>query len=154
MGSVTETVKTVNSTVRTVAFAGLVAIVGAGGYIGYSQYTANERAFKDKEAELEAAQGQLVGLKKDLDVKVAENGALKIDVAEKAKLIEKLETSMHLLKTDQRLARVKVISVDKDENGAVKSSKLEFVELSQQVRQYPRPRKSNYPAMSSTSTIG
>ena len=70
MGSVTETVKTVNSTVRTVAFAGLVSIVGAGGYIGYSQYTANERAFKDKEAELEAAQGQLVGLKKDLDVKV------------------------------------------------------------------------------------
>lgn len=130
MGSVTETVKTVNSTVRTVAFAGLVSIVGAGGYIGYSQYTANERAFKDKEAELEAAQGQLVGLKKDLDVKVAENGALKLEVAEKAKLIEKLETSMHLLKTDQRLARIKVVSVDKDENGAVKGSKLEFFELS------------------------
>lgn len=130
MGSVTETVNTVNSTVRTVAFAGLVGILGTSGYLGYSTYTANERALKDSAEALEQAKGKLVTLEKDIEGKIIEIDALKIDVAAKVKLIEKLETAMHLLKTDQRLARIKVLSVDKDNAGVVKGCQLEFIELS------------------------
>jgi hypothetical protein len=130
MGSVTDTVNTVNSTVRTVVFAGLVGIIGTSGYLGYSTYTSKERALRESAEALEEAQGKLVTLEKDIEVKIAEIDTLKIDVAEKAKLIEKLETAMHLLKTDQRLARIKVVSVEKDEAGKVKGTELEFVELS------------------------
>lgn len=145
MGAVTETVNTVNTTVRTVAFAGLVGILGTGGYLGYSTYTANERALKDSAVALEEANTKLVTLEKDLEVKVHEIDTLTIDVAEKAKLIEKLETSMHLLKTDQRLARIKVLSIDKDDTGAVKGSQLEFVELSPAGEPLSAPKKISLP---------
>jgi hypothetical protein len=145
MGAVTETVNTVNSTVRTLAFAGLVGIIGTTGYMGYTTYTANERALKDSAEALEEAKGKLVTLEKDLEVKNVEIDALKIDVAEKAKRIEKLEMAMHLLKTDQRLARIKVLSIDKDDAGQVKGSKLEFVELSPSGEPLSEPKEISLP---------
>lgn len=129
MGAVTETVNTVNSTLRTLAFTALVALLGLVGYMGYSHYTANERELKDKVAALEEVQGKLTGLRKEFDLKVAEVEALQADVALKAQQIEKLETSMHLLKTDQRLARLKVLAIDKDADGKVTGSQLEFIEI-------------------------
>lgn len=145
MGSVTETVNTMNSTVRTAAFAGLVGIIGTAGYMGYSTYTANERALKDSADALDEAKGRLVSLEKDLEVKIVEIDSLKIDVAQKAKMIEKLETSMHLLKTDQRLARIKVVSIEKDAAGVVQRSQLEFVELSPSGDPLSEPKKISLP---------
>lgn len=123
MGSINETVKTVNSTVRTVAFVGLVGLVAAAGYMGYDHYTANQRALMEKEAELQQVNVRLGSLQNELD-------STRVELAEKIQRIEKLETAMHLLKTDQRLAQLKVLSIDKDENGQAVSSQLEFVELS------------------------
>ncbi|MFO0944183.1 MAG: hypothetical protein U0930_26030 [Pirellulales bacterium] len=139
MGAVTETVNTINSTVRTVAFAVLVGVLGTAGYFGYSTYTANERALKDKEAELDQANGKLVVLQKDVDT-------LKVDVAEKTKQIEKLETSLHLLKTDQRLARIKVASIERDDVGNAKSCQLEFVELGPNGTAISEPKSIKVPS--------
>lgn len=139
MGPVIETVNTINSTVRTLAFAGLVGVVGTASYFGYSTYTANERALKEKQVELEEAQGKLVVLQKDVDT-------LKVDVAEKEKLIEKLEMAMHLLKTDQRLARLKVGAIEKDEAGNVKSCQLEFVELGPNGQPISEPKQVKIPS--------
>jgi hypothetical protein len=113
--------------------------------MGYTTYTANERALKDSAEALEEANGKLVTLEKDLEVKIVEIDTLKIDVAEKAKRIEKLETAMHLLKTDQRLARIKVLSIDKDDAGLVKGSKLEFVELSPAGEPLSKPKEISLP---------
>ncbi len=123
MGSVNETVKTVNSTVRTLSLAGLVCLVGFTGYTVYSHYTANERVLKGMEAELQDANLRLNSLQSELDT-------TRVELSEKIEQIEKLETALHLLKTDQRLAQLSVIGIEKDEEGAVVSSELEFVELS------------------------
>lgn len=145
MGSIGETIKTVNSTVRTVIFALLVGILGTAGYVGYDHYTASERALKIKEAELEEAQVKLVGMQQDLQVKSAEIDSLKLDIAEKIKQIEKLQMAMHLLKTDQRLARIKVVSVEKDEQGLVKNCQLEFSELSPTGQPLAQSKKISLP---------
>lgn len=145
MGSITETVTTVNSTVRTLSFAGLVGIIGAAGYLGYSSYTANERVLKESAEALEQAKSRLVSLEQEVAVKAIEIDSLKVDVAEKAKMIDKLETAMLLLKTDQRLARIKVLSIEKDEKDVVKGSQLEFVELSPSGDPLSEPKKISLP---------
>jgi hypothetical protein len=122
MGPIVETVKTVNSTIRTLSFAGLVGLLAAAAYFGYSHFTAKQR-------ELDEAKQQLVSLETALQTSTVENESLKVDVAEKTRQIEKLETALHLLKTDQRLARIKVSAVEKDEAGNVVKCQLEFTEL-------------------------
>lgn len=116
MGSVTEAVKTFNSTIRTLALAGLVGVVGTGAYIGYQHFTARERELLAKQVELTEVQAKLTSLEAELVAKAAH--------------IEKLETAMHLLKTDQRLAKLNVVKVEKDDQEKVVESVLEFVELS------------------------
>ena len=116
MGSVMENVKTINSAVRTALLMGLVGIFGYGGYYGYSEYTKNERALKEQQEKIRLANEEVEKLHVELVAKIAH--------------IEKLETAMHLLKTDQRLAQLKVLGIDRDENGKAVKSRLEFVELS------------------------
>ncbi len=116
MGKVHEGIKTFNTTVRTVLAATFVGLIGAGGYFGYNEYNKYDRALKTATAE--AAQ-----LKSEL-------GQLSGELKKKIEQIEKMETSLRLLKTDQRLARLKVLSVEKDEKTGSVNSELEFVELS------------------------
>lgn len=138
MGTVNETVKTVNSTLRTIAFAGLVGIVGTIGYMAYDHYTENERALQGMEVQLEAANQKMVAIQADLET-------TRVELAEKIKHIEKLETSLHLLKTDQRLAQLNVLALNKDENGNIISSKLEFVELSPNGDHLSQPKQFTLP---------
>ncbi len=127
MGSVMENVKTINSTVRTALLTGVVGIFGYGGYYGYSEYTKNERVLKDQAEKI-----RLAG---------AEVEKLNLEVKTKSAQIEKLETAMHLLKTDQRLAQLRVISIERNEKGKAIKSQLEFVELSPQGEQLSQPKK-------------
>ena len=145
MGSITEGVKTVNSTLRTAVFAAFVGILGTGGYIGYNEYTEHERIFLEQEAALSEAKEQLISLQGDLESKVAEIAALNIDLAAKIEMIEKLETSMHLLKTDQRLARLNVLEIQRNEEGRPISTKLEFVELSPRGDALSTPKQFELP---------
>jgi len=138
MGSVNEAVKTVNSTVRTLAFTGLVAIVGVAGYMGYSHYTANQRALEDKEAELQAVNVKLGSMQSELN-------STRLELAEKIEQIEKLETAMHLLKTDQRLAQLNVLGLEINESGEVVSSQLEFLELSPNGDPLSAPKRFSLP---------
>lgn len=116
MGSTMENIKTINSAVRTTLLTGLVGIVGAGGYIGYSEYTKRDRLLKEQEEQIRVAVEQVE--------------KLNVELSEKSALIEKLETAMHLLKTDQRLAQLRVVDIERDESGKAVKSKLEFIELS------------------------
>jgi len=126
MGSMMENVKTVNSAVRTVLLTAVVGIVAYGGYYGYSEYTKNERILKAQADKIRLANEEVDRLGREVIAKVAQ--------------IEKLETAMHLLKTDQRLAQLRVISVERDEQGNAVKSKLEFVELSPQGDPLSKPK--------------
>ncbi len=87
------------------------------GTLRYNEYNKYDRALKTATAE--AAQ-----LKSEL-------GQLSGELKKKIEQIEKMETSLRLLKTDQRLARLKVLSVEKDEKtGSVNSEVSSIVELS------------------------
>lgn len=126
MGSVMENVKTINSAVRTGLLTAAVGIFGYGGYYGYSEYTKNERILKEQADKIRVANEEVERLGREVVAKVA--------------IIEKLETAMHLLKTDQRLAQLRVIGIERDEKGKAVKSKLEFVELSPQGDAMSKPK--------------
>ncbi|MEM7474999.1 MAG: hypothetical protein AAF483_08400 [Planctomycetota bacterium] len=129
MGKISEGIKTVNTTVRTVILAIFVTVVGYFGYEGYSEYTKQERLLEDQEEEIRAKDAQLTTLRDEIGVKDAQIVQLDTEIQEKNQQIDRLETSMILLKTDQRLARIEVVSIDRDEDGKAKESQLRFVEL-------------------------
>jgi hypothetical protein len=80
-----------------------------------------------------------------LDGKLAEISTLNKNLAAQREQIEKLETSLHLLKTDQRLARMNVVGIERDKEGAALTSKLEFVELSPTGEPLSQPRRFELP---------
>ncbi len=127
MGSVMENVKTINSAARTVLLTGAVGIFGYGGYYGYSEYTKNERILKEQAEKIRLAGEEVEKLNRDLKAKAVQ--------------IEKLETAMHLLKTDQRLAQLRVVNIERDEKGKALKSRLEFVELSPQGEPLSKPKQ-------------
>lgn len=118
MATMMENVKTVNSAVRTALLTVVVGILGYGGFYGYNEYTKNERTLREQANKIRLAEEEVDRLGREVTAKVAQ--------------IEKLETAMHLLKTDQRLAQLRVISIERDTQEKAIKSKLEFVELSPQ----------------------
>lgn len=109
MGKINEGLKTFNATVRTVIGATFVGLFGYGGYFGYSEYTKYTRELATAKATIDQ---------------------LNIELETKTKELEKLETSMRLLKTDQRLARLEVMSMRRDAQDKTIESTVKFYELS------------------------
>lgn len=145
MGLIGDGVKTVNAAVRTILLAALVGVLGMGAYFGYSEYTKRERLLLDKDQQIEFAQKQLVSMQDELDGKVQEIGVLNEELQVQAQQIEKLETALHLLKTDQRLAQLRVVSIKRDDEGQAISSELEFVELSPAGENLSPPKQIELP---------
>ncbi len=145
MGSIVEGVKTVNSIVRTLLLATYAGIVGLALFWGYSEYTKRERILQDKEQQIEFAQQQLVSMQGELDSKQFEIGELNKNLEQQQLQIEKLQLSLHLLKTDQRLARLDVVSIERDEQGQALQSTLAFVELSATGDALSPPRRFELP---------
>lgn len=138
MGKLGETVKTFNSTVRTLILAAVAGVIGVSAYFAYSEYSKQDRLVRDQAEQLTSLKEELVG--KDSEIR-----QLGIDLQQKDLEIEKLETAMKLLKTDQRLARLKVLSVETDEEGQAITSRLEFVELSPTGEPLSQPKQFELP---------
>jgi hypothetical protein len=130
MGSMIESVKVINSTVRTLLVLIMLGVIGGGGYWGYMKISAEQRKAEAVERELVGLQDKLGQASKALQISQAENGALKIDVEEKRKEIEKLRTRLQLLKVDTRLARLDVLSLVPGPEGQPPTAKVRFTELS------------------------
>ncbi len=124
MGRIHEAIKTFNSTVRTVIAGGIVGLLGIGGYQGYSIYTKHERALASAQAQVRQ---------------------LNVELADKIKQLEKLETSLRLLKTDQRLAQLKVLKIMRDGEDKVSKTHLSFTELSPSGDAISQPRHIELP---------
>lgn len=109
MGRIHEGVKTVNSVFRTLIAGFACCVIGWGGYLGWSEYHRHAQ-------EIAVAHAQVAQLQTELKTK--------------EERLDHVETSLRLVKTDKRLARLEVIGVDRDENNRAIQSRLQFVELS------------------------
>ncbi|MEC8557268.1 MAG: hypothetical protein VXZ82_19875 [Planctomycetota bacterium] len=145
MGKLSEGIKTINTTVRTIILAALVGVIGVGGWQVYSEYTKKERMLADQEEQLTTLKGQI-------ETKDAAIEKLGTDLKEKTEQVEelsqqvdRLETAMILLKTDQRLARLEVIDIKRDEEGKALESNLRFVELSPNGDALSEPKEVTLP---------
>ena len=130
MGSMIESVKVINSTVRTLLVLIMLGIIGGGSYWGYLKISEEQRKAEAVERELVGLQDKLGQTSKALQLSQAENGTLKIDVEQKRQEIEKLRTRLQLLKVDTRLARLDVLSLVPGPEGQPPTCKVRFTELS------------------------
>ncbi len=131
MGSLLDGVKTINSAVRTLLLTGLLLVVGSGIYFAYDEYTKRER--------LIAEQADQIRLSTEKVQKLTE------EISEKNRQIERMETSMKLLKTDHRLAQLRVLSIERNDAGKAVRCKLEFVEMSPQGDAMSQPKTIELP---------
>jgi hypothetical protein len=130
MGEVLETVKTVNSAVRTGLAVVLVGGVGAGGFYGYNLYSQNERS-----AMALKAANELVGKQKE---EIIQQG---IAIRERDVKISKLAAAMRALKVTQRVAVIDVLDQKVDEATGDIRTELQFSELGDDGRAIDKPRQ-------------
>ncbi len=122
MGAIVDSVRAANSLLRTLLLGGLVAILGAGGYIGYSEYYRTDRLLRDQKAKLDSLQHELASKAQQIE-------SMAQEIRERDEKIERLELARTLLKTDQRLARLDVLQIKRNADGVPESCTVEFVEL-------------------------
>lgn len=117
------TLRDVNSTIRTVLAA---TVVGASGYGWYTLSYAPNQKLATAAAELTEAR-QVVG---ELEIKAVEReeqiASMETELAEQTAELDRLDTALHLLKIDQRVAELRVI--DQEGEGDDTLTTVEFVE--------------------------
>ena len=103
-------VKTVNSSVRTLLIVAACGVVAYFGYFGYQNYVKPSQEAKQAIADLET-------LKEDFEKQEMLLKESQKELAKVTELNERMATSMKLLKVDKRVANIKVLSIEKDEDG-------------------------------------
>jgi hypothetical protein len=122
MGRVNETIKTVNSAVRTMLATVVVLAAGYAGYVGYALYNKPQQELAAKQAELVAALENLQKASADL----ADRDLQIVDLNDR---LDRAELAMQLLKVRRRLARLTVLEQHDDATLGMPVSKIEFVEI-------------------------
>jgi hypothetical protein len=109
MGNVNETLKNVNSTLRTLLMMVLVGGAGYFGYVTYDLYNRPQKKLADKQIELEKTAAELKTASQNLAARNEEVVKLNSDLDEKAKQVERLQVAMQLLRVTRRVARLTVL---------------------------------------------
>jgi hypothetical protein len=122
---VTETVRTIDGILRTLLILGICAALGTIAVIVYQRVTAADRELEEVRREAAASLAKLAEAE-------AEITTLREDLVLKQQQIDRLETAMHLLKTDRRLARIEVLEQTSDVQTGQVRTRLRFTELSPQ----------------------
>jgi hypothetical protein len=112
---VNDTIKTVNSTLRTLLAIFVVGGAGYAGYVGYALYNEPQQRLAEKQAELEKT--------------ISELQARDAQVNTLNEKLARLEVAMRLLKVRRRLARLTVLDQHQDVALGMPISKIEFVEI-------------------------
>lgn len=157
MGRITDSVATFNSLVRTILATAAVGGVGYAGWFVYDVYRSEGQELRKAEEDLATAQSRLgtleasltekdrlisdkedairqleTGLKekdKELHEKEAHIVELNDEVEAGRLRIDQLETALHLLKVDHRLAQIRVLEQTTDEETGKLRSEIEFREI-------------------------
>ena len=131
MGRINETVRTVNSAVRTVLFGLLLAGAGYGGWKAYSIYNEPQKKLDAKQRELDSIAAKLTQASNDLVARNEEIASLNADIEEKNAAIAKLETANTLLKLRHRIAQLRVIDQQEDPQTKRAKTEIEFFEVNE-----------------------
>ncbi|QDU28702.1 hypothetical protein ETAA8_38070 [Anatilimnocola aggregata] len=148
MPSTMENLSTINSFIRTVLATVVLAAAGVAGWFGYTTFNKSEIAAK----QLLQANEQLEATKKGLDAAKAElvvkDGTIKEQVVKIDTLnkdVERLETTLALIKVDYRLARLTVLDQGVDQSSGQTFSLVEFVEVDDKGKPIDTPREFRIP---------
>ncbi|HEX4415422.1 MAG TPA: hypothetical protein VH107_17440 [Lacipirellulaceae bacterium] len=109
MGRVNDTISNVNSAIRNLLLAILVAGAGIGGYKAYDLYNAPRQQLADKQAELDSTASNLKLANDKLAAQQKKVTDLSTELADKTAQVDRVEVSLKLLKVRHRLARVRVV---------------------------------------------
>ncbi|WP_425614319.1 hypothetical protein NA78x_004186 [Anatilimnocola sp. NA78] len=152
MPSTMENLSTINSFIRTVLATVLLGAVGVASWFGYTVFNQNEIAARKSAEELRAANEQLEVTKRNLDAAAAEivvkDGTIKEQVVKIDALnkdVERLETTLALIKVDYRLARLTVINQETDQGTGQIYSLVEFTEVNDEGDPIDTPREFRIP---------
>ena len=154
MSTTIETVSVLNSAVRTVLGLVIVGGLGYGGWYGYSIYNENDEAANRATKQLAEAKSALTRAQNDiaekdrslekknveLREKTVQISTLNATVDEQKQEIMRLDTSMRLLKVDQRVAILRVLDQTTDAQNEV-FSLIEFQELDDNNEPLDEPRQ-------------
>lgn len=128
--STLETIKTLNATARTCIAALVVGGLGIVGYQGYELYQAPQLELQRTQSALTDAKEELGRAKQDLEDSQRQVVQLEEDNAAQAAQIQRLETSIGLLKVNTRLAELKVLKQEESDGKLV--STISFVETNEE----------------------
>ena len=122
MGGLNETVRTVNSAIRTLLFAVLVCGAGVVGWQGYSLYYEPQKKLAEKEIELESVRA-------DLSARESELASVEEELADKSAQLDRVQTSLRLLKLSHRIARFEVLAQAENADTGLMLTTVEFYEV-------------------------
>lgn len=143
-----ENISTINSFLRTILATIVLGGIGVGGYLGYNTYNKNEIAARKSAAELAEKNQLLEKSQKEVEAKTAEIAEKtkllqekEVQIATLTKDVERLETSLALIKVDHRLAKLTVTDQGIDQGTGQPFSLVEFVELNDEGNPIDTPRE-------------
>jgi hypothetical protein len=155
MAPVVETVKTINSFLRTLVAMVAVGLITVASWLGYQNFNASDIALAEKEAalsqakeELESQRAKTVAAEQRVQQQQQEIATLNADVVAKTAEIanqkieiERLDTALTFLKINHRLAEITVVDQGTDEKSGEDFSVIEFVEVNDEGAPIDRPRR-------------
>jgi hypothetical protein len=142
-----ESVSTINSLLRTGLAIVLVGLIGAGGWYGYHVYNEGDRALQVKDEQLASYRNELLTKQNMLDQQTQQLqekdtaiAALNVDVREKEARIQRLDTSLRLLKVSHRVGWLTVLDQDIDPATNQLYTVGQFVEVNDQGQPMGKPK--------------
>lgn len=134
MPSATETVSVVNSAIRTLMALGILGALGAGGWYGYQRFLAADQEARRVAEALADAHSKLELANAELERKTA-------TINEQKREIERLDTSLRLLKVDHRIAQLTVLDQTAEGDSGRIVTLVQFQELDDRGKPLGPPRQ-------------
>jgi len=129
MGQFNETVRTVNSAVRTLLIGALIAGAGFAGWQGYSFYYRPQQEIGQQERKLQALRLELERMGDDLADRDHRLVELQDELQVTQEQLQRVETSLRLLKLNHRIARIEVVEQATDPETEQLFTTVEFYEV-------------------------
>lgn len=154
MARVSELVAIINGLIRAVLAVVILGAIGYGGWLVYRGHQVNPE-LEAKQKQLGIIQAELTALKREFsdksrlisekDQQIHEQAMHLRDVnqqlAEGQRRIDQLQTAIHLLKVDHRLAQITVVHQQTDAESGQVHSEIEFIEMNDRGAPIDDPRK-------------
>jgi len=129
MGRINNAVHAIHSAVRTLLLAAAVVGAGFAGWKGYTLYNEPQKKLEEKQYELDTVRNELKAANNTLAVRQREMASLSAELKDKSQKLDRMETSMRLLKLSHRIARLRVLDQTTDPESGRTMTTIEFFEV-------------------------